>query len=104
MDRLTYDWLEHYKNMTPHLTNVCQFYYGDFEYLFDHYTELENKGVVSYNSTIEDRVVVVFGRSCSINEDRKFSRLKGWIGPTEKYLGKNTDKGHFMAHKMGGET
>ncbi|MBC7947441.1 MAG: hypothetical protein H7Y42_06150, partial [Chitinophagaceae bacterium] len=27
---------------------------------------------------------------------------QGWVGQTEKYLGANTDKGHFMAHTIGG--
>lgn len=102
-DRLPYKWLEHYKNMTPHLTNVCRFYYGEFEYIFDHYTELEQKGIASYNPKIEDRVVAVFGRSSPINKNREPSRIKGWIGPTEKHLGANTDKGHFIAHKIGGK-
>ena len=29
-------------------------------------------------------------------------RLKGWVGPTESIYGENWDKGHFIAHSIGG--
>jgi hypothetical protein len=28
--------------------------------------------------------------------------LKGWVGPTERVLGKAWDKGHYIAHSLGG--
>src|SRR5260370_16897464 len=29
-------------------------------------------------------------------------RLKGWVGPTGRTLGDSWDKGHFIAHSIGG--
>lgn len=88
--------------MTTHETNLCRYFFNRFEYIYDHYTELETLGIVPYSPTAESRVVGVLGRSNPTSERRDASRLQGWIGATETYLGENTDKGHFIAHTIGG--
>jgi hypothetical protein len=102
LEELPYEWRDKYLEMTPHITNICRFYFNDFEYIYDDCSQLEATGVVPYSPTIESRVVGVLGRSRPISEPRDASRLKGWVGPTEKCLGENTDKGHFIAHTIGG--
>jgi hypothetical protein len=93
---------EQYLLMTPRQTNLCRYFFKDFEYIYDDYSQLEATGVVPYSPTIESRVVAVLGKSRPTSIARDASRLKGWVGQTEKYLGTNTDKGHFMAHQIGG--
>lgn len=102
LEELPYEWRDKYLEMTPHVTNICRYYFNDFEYTYDDYSQLEATGVVPHSPTIESRVVGVLGRSSPASEPRDASRLKGWVGSTEKYLGKNTDKGHFIAHTIGG--
>jgi hypothetical protein len=99
---LLYKWRELYVKHTPHATNIVRFPYNTFEYFYDHYSALEERGEVPYSQTIEDRLVGVIGVSAPTTGPRNPSRLHGWLGPTEKYLGKGRDKGHLMAHYIGG--
>jgi len=85
-----------------HQTNLVRFRFRTFEYICDIYSELEVTGEVPYNQTIEDRVVGVLGVSARAEEGRDASRMRGWVGPTEELVGTERDKGHFMAHSIGG--
>lgn len=75
---------------------------GGFEYVFDHYTSLEASGAVPYSATEESRLVVAYGRSAPRKQARDDYRLRGWVGPTEKAFGGAWDKGHYIAHSLGG--
>ncbi|HEX9928181.1 MAG TPA: hypothetical protein VGB02_06585 [Pyrinomonadaceae bacterium] len=101
-EELPHDFHEQYLLMTPRITNLCRYFFKKFEYIYDDYSQLEVTGVVPYSPTIESRVVGVLGRSQPTSEKRDASRLKGWVGQTGKYFGENTDKGHFIAHTIGG--
>jgi hypothetical protein len=102
IETLPNEWHDQYLLMTQRKTNLCRYFFKDFEYIYDDYASLENSGIVPYSDVIESRVVGVLGFSRVESVKRDASRLKGWVGPTEKYLGKNTDKGHFIAHAIGG--
>ena len=45
---------------------------GTFEYIFDIYSELEAVGEVSYDQTVEDRVVAVLGTCSRPDEPREY--------------------------------
>lgn len=96
------EWLHFYKLMTPRVTNIAGYLVNEFEYVYDDYASLEKTGTVEISPFIESRVVYVHGKSRQVASKRNASRQKGWVGPTEKLLGANTDKGHFMAHSIGG--
>ena len=85
-----------------HPTNLVRFHFRTFEYICDLYSELEATGEVPYDQRMEDRVVAVIGLSARAEERRDVSRSRGWVGPTEELLGTERDKGHFMAHFIGG--
>lgn len=53
----------------------------------DLYSELEAKGDVPYDQTIEDRVIAVLGTSARANEKRDAGRMGGWLGPTGEFTG-----------------
>lgn len=76
--------------------------YSTFEYIFDHYTSLEATGVVPYSQSEEGRLVVACGRSAPSDRVRDDYRLRGWVGPTERAFGRQWDKGHYIAHSLGG--
>jgi hypothetical protein len=48
------------------------------------------------------RVIVAFGFSSSNPAARDDSRLKGWLGRTRDRFGDGFDKGHYIAHAIGG--
>lgn len=102
VEALEGEWLHFYKQMTPRITNISGQMINGFEYVYDDYASLEKAGAVPFRETMESRVVYVHGRSQPTIAKRNPSRQRGWVGPTEAYLGVGTDKGHFMAHSIGG--
>jgi len=102
MEELPYWWRDAYLQMTPRTTNIVRFQYNAFEYLFDDYASLEVTGVVPYHPIVEARLVAALGRSEPKASARDDYRLKGWVGATEKIFGQGWDKGHFIAHSIGG--
>lgn len=102
LEELPQAWFEAYCNMTPRKTNVCRFPLGSFEYLFDDLATLEAMSEVPSSADNESRVVAAIGICKTQSLKRDDYRLKGWVGPTEKRFGKEWDKGHFIAHSIGG--
>lgn len=102
LEELPFLWYDAYKEMTPHKTNVVRLQHGAFEYIYDDYASLEASGAVAYDANAEARLVAVLGQSEPRKAGRDDYRLKGWVGPTEKVFGSNWDKGHFIAHSIGG--
>ena len=70
--------------------------------MYDDYGSLEAAGRVPYDPVKEARVVAVSGRSVFQAKARDDFRLKGWVGATEAAFGREWDKGHFIAHSIGG--
>jgi hypothetical protein len=101
-EELPYVWRDAYVDMTPRQTNVVRWQYGSFEYLFDDHASLEATGAVLHDPNVEARLVAALGRSEPRETARDDYRLKGWIGATEKTFGREWDKGHFIAHSIGG--
>lgn len=103
LEELPYIWRDAYIEMTSRQANIVRWQYGSFEYLFDDHASLEGTGVVPYDPNVEARLIAALGRSEPRETARDDYRLKGWIGATEKTFGKEWDKGHFIAHSIGGK-
>jgi hypothetical protein len=103
LEELPYVWRDAYIDMTSRRMNVIRWHYGSFEYLFDDHASLEATGAVPYDANVEARLIAALGRSEPREMKRDDYRLKGWIGATEKTFGKQWDKGHFIAHSIGGK-
>lgn len=101
-EELPYVWLDAYLAMMHRQINVVRFRHGTFEYIYDDYASLEASGAVPVDSCSEARLVAVSGCSNPAKRKRDDGRLKGWVGPTESTYGENWDKGHFIAHSIGG--
>ena len=95
-------WRDAYVRTSNRSTSIVRILDGSFEYLYDNYSYLEVSGTVPYDPSKEDRVVAVFGRSAPIPKRREDYRLRGWVGPTEKMYSARFDKGHYIAHSIGG--
>jgi hypothetical protein len=101
-EQLPYLWRDAYLGMMPRATNIVRFRLGTFEFLYDEYATIEATGAVPYDARIEARLIAVSGRSRLQKGKRDDYRLKGWVGATEKTFGSGWDKGHFIAHSIGG--
>jgi hypothetical protein len=96
-------WIEEYIEMTPHQTQIVAATFQGFQYLFDYYSVFDADGaMVAHSRSGEDRLVAVFGISTAPQSTRDRSRMRGWCGATEKAFGPAWDKGHFIAHSLGG--
>lgn len=102
MEELPYLWRDAYEKMTLRPTSIVRIRHNSFNYIYDNYSYLESTGAVPYDPVIEDRLVAVLGLSGPRKMARDDYRLKGWVGPTEKTYGRRWDKGHFIAHSIGG--
>lgn len=83
---------------------LCRVVSGSFAYVFDDYDTMVAQGRITDDEVSESRLVVAYGQSAPPALDRKVDdrRLKGWLGPTEQSFGRSFDKGHFIAHSIGG--
>lgn len=94
-------WRELYVAAVSHPTNIVRFSRRSFEYMIDLYSELEAIGEIPYDQTVEDRVVAVFGISAQPGQARG-TRFGCWLMDTGELGSANRDKGHFIAHCIGG--
>jgi len=101
MEELPQLWRDKYQQMSQRSVSLVRVRHNSFEYIYDNYSYLEATGSVPY-SLIEDRLVAVQGLSAPEAGARDDYRLRGWVGPTEKIYGRLYDKGHFIAHSLGG--
>lgn len=99
---LPHVWRDAYLAMQPRPTNIVHFHVRTFEYFYDHTTNLRIGVGADSVFEIEARLVAVYGRSCMKTGERDDYRLKGWLGGTERTFGRYWDKGHFIAHSIGG--
>ena len=100
--RLPCLWRDLYLAAVSRPTNIVCFPCATFEYLFDLYSDLEAIGEVAYDQSVEDRVVAILGSSTTPSEPRNGNRARGWIGGTGELVAATRDKGHFVAHCIGG--
>jgi hypothetical protein len=101
-EHLPIKWRDVYVATVAHLTNLVRFRSGTFEYTCDLYSDLEAIGEVPHNQTIEDRVVAVIGTSGRAEERRNASHIGEQTSSTDDVAVAERDRGHFMAHCIGG--
>ncbi len=101
-ERLPFYFRDAYAEMTRRQTDIVRVRYNTFEYFYDHFPELQSHPTPPADLKIEPRLVGVLGCSLPQKIKRDDYRLKGWVGPTEKFFGRLWDKGHFIAHSVGG--
>ena len=91
-------WLKKYQQMTPMDTYVQQMD-REFTFMFD---VQSHNYEVAYDDFIEDRVVVSWGLSNKSAVKRDGARMAGYLKGVYNWTDKNTDKGHFIGHSLGG--
>jgi hypothetical protein len=101
-EHLPIQWRKVYAKTTSHVTNIVKVQRGTFEYLCDVYSGLEALGEVPFDQRIKDRVIGVLGISASRRRTRRGSFPNGWLELPEELGDCSRDKGHFIAHCIGG--
>ena len=88
-----------YRLASPNITRVE---YGTFDYICDSYSGMEALGEVAFDQRVRDRLVAVLGISLPLRGRRRRSIPKGWVAHPEEIDSSGRDKGHFIAHAIGG--
>jgi len=96
-EELPYRWTEQYRAMIEHEPYILNVHDRGFNFLFD--LTLANYDKNDPNRP-DDRVVAAYGRSKAAESKRDASRIRGF-GTLRGTRGAR-DKGHFMAHSIGG--
>lgn len=99
---LPYIWRDCYKEMMPRQMDLTQIQYEQFSYIFDWHTTNESTVQTALLPISEARLVAVLGQSAPRKARRDDFRLRGWVGKTGVNFGNRWDKGHFIAHSIGG--
>jgi hypothetical protein len=99
--RLPSHWRDLYVSAVARPTNIVRFDCGNFEYFCDLYSELEVTGEVAYDQTVQNRVIAVLGTSTNVGRPRG-ARMTFWFWSAEEFIAANRDRGHFIAHSIGG--
>jgi hypothetical protein len=106
-EELPYEWAGAYKESSQHQTNILRIRIGGFEYLFDYASEAEESQGIEENTAVESRLVAVHGRSQTEKRKRKDSIMhRQPLGPIEfiePLRRTRYDRGHFIAHSLGGD-
>lgn len=89
------EWVATYHDMGEHSPSIIKFDDHGFTFLYDQTS--------ATGASVDDRLVVAHGLSSSNNHDRDKSRIRGFVGGGIEIPSKGTfDKGHALAHAMGG--
>ncbi len=95
-------WLRAYTAASSHPPNIVRVEYGTFDYICDSYSGMETLGAVAFDQRVRDRVVGVLGISLPMRGRRRGSLPKDWVEHPEEIDTGTRDKGHFVAHAIGG--
>ena len=101
-EELPYCWKDRYLLMTERPSEILVFSYETFDYIFDAYQQNEPYDPAGGKRPIEARLVAAIGTSKPKRTKRDDGRLRGFPvstmpGPESKW-----DRGHFIAHSIGG--
>jgi len=100
--RLPTQWQRVYTAAASHSPNLIHVEYGTFDYICDSYSGMEARGEVAFDQRVRDRVVGVLGISLPMRCRRRSSLPKDWVEHPEEVDSSRRDKGHFIAHAIGG--
>jgi hypothetical protein len=95
-------WKRAYSAAASHTPNILHVECGTFEYICDSYSGIEALGEAAFDQRVRDRVVGVLGISLPMRGRRRGSVPKGWVEHPEEVDNGHRDKGHFIAHAIGG--
>jgi hypothetical protein len=94
-------WKKAYRKMVDGPTHVLRHADRRIELLFDHVSELLDRGEIPANQVVEDRVVVAFGRTPVQCPRRDDPPIHGLLGRAATALGGGTIRDHGIGGPLG---
>lgn len=101
---IAYDWIDAYEKMGIHGTITLQRFWG-YTFIIDDGNQLRDHSKPLEKEILEARVVAGFGISTQSPMKGNRKKMRTWLGKTSEVFspyGLNYDKGHFLAHAIGG--
>ena len=95
-------WRDRYCLMSERPTDIIVFTYETFDYIFDAYQQQELYDEASGKLPVEARLVAAIGTSKPKRTKRDDARLRGLTVSARPGLEAKWDRGHFIAHSIGG--
>ena len=99
---LPYIWRDDYLLMSARPSEIIVFAYETFEYIFDAYQQQEPYDPDSEELPVEARLVAAIGTSKPKRTKRDDGRLRGLTVSPMPGATAEWDRGHFIAHSIGG--
>jgi hypothetical protein len=97
-------WKQKYSLMGSHTPYIDNMVYPTFSILYDNFgLYCQEEVELSSDDYVEDRAIVAFARSAQSSGDRKMNDYYMQGDSQRKRADKNTDRGHFIAHAIGGD-
>jgi len=95
-------WGDRYLQMTTRPSEILVFPYGTFDYICDVYQQQEPYDAASGTLPVEARLVAAIGTSVPKRMKRDDGRLRGLTVSAMPGPEATWDRGHFIAHSIGG--
>ena len=102
--RLTSAWIAAYRKQTGRPINPTEMWSNGFGFLVDLEGADHGDGRGPQPPGVYIRTFAAYGltKPRKTTRDKEDQRLRGWMGKTEQVRGAERDKGHFIAHSIGG--
>ena len=102
--RLTSAWIAAYQRQSDRPINPTEMWSNGFGFLIDLEGADHGDGREPRSPSIYMRTFAAYGLSkpSAVARRKEDVRLRGWMGKTEHVTGAERDKGHFVAHSIGG--
>ena len=101
-EELPYCWKDRYLLMPARPTEIVVFTYETFDYIFDTYQQQETYDETTGELPVEARLVAAIGTSKPKGTKRDDGRLRGLTVSPMPGRESKWDRGHFIAHSIGG--
>ena len=101
-EELPYCWRDRYLLMSDRPTEIIVFTYETFDYIFDMYQQQDSYDGKSGKLPIEARLIAAIGTSKPKRTKRDDGRLRGLTVSAMPGLEAKWDRGHYIAHSIGG--
>lgn len=104
LHRLSSAWIAAYRRQSGRPINPTEMWSNDFAFLVDLEGADHGDGRGSQPPGVYMRTFAAYGlsRPSTVPRGKDDLRLRGWMGKTEQVSGAERDKGHFIAHSIGG--
>lgn len=104
LQRLSSTWIAAYRQQSGRVISPTEMWSNDFAFLVDLEGADHGDGRGPQPPGVYMRTFAAYGLSKpgASSRRKEDQRLRGWMGKTEQAAGAQRDKGHFIAHSIGG--